>query len=713
VTKTLVVVESPAKAKTIGKYLGRKYTVKASMGHVRDLPKSQFGVDVEKDFAVKYITIRGKGELLKELKALAKKSDEVLIATDPDREGEAIAWHLKEFFQLPEEKKCRVEFNEVTKKKILEAIKQPRQIDHNRVDAQQTRRVLDRIVGYKLSPLLWRKIKKGLSAGRVQSVVVRLICDRENEITNFTPEEYWTLTAELNKGKSSFEALLIKINGEKADLKKEDEVNAIVQKINRQPFVVESVKKKEQKKNPAPPFITSTLQQDASRKLNYTAKKTMLIAQHLYEGIELGKEGSVGLITYMRTDSTRISEEAKDEARQYIETVFGEKYLAEGGKGRNYVSKGRTQNAHECIRPTSVFRDPATVKGFLKPDQYKLYKLIWERFVASQMAALVNEVTTAEIKVDDCLFRATGSVVIFPGYTKIYVEGSDEKVKKEESTLPELVENEKVKLKKLLPKQHFTQPPSRFTEATLIKTLEEKGIGRPSTYAPILDTIVSRGYVFREKKQYAPTELGFLVVDLLKKYFPEIIDVEFTANMEDKLDAIEEGQDDWKEVLGRFFEPFNEKLKIADREIGQIEIADEVTEEICEKCGRNMVIKQGRFGKFLACPGFPDCRNTKPLLEKTGLQCTKCGEGAIITRRSKKGKKFYGCSNYPKCDFISWDEPVNKLCPLCKQLLVLKNSQKEGPKYVCSAENCKYTEKVEQKHGKKTETVPEEDRVLV
>jgi len=423
VTKTLVVVESPAKAKTIGKYLGRKYTVKASMGHVRDLPKSQFGVDVEKDFAVKYITIRGKGELLKELKALAKKSDEVLIATDPDREGEAIAWHLKEFFQLPEEKKCRVEFNEVTKKKILEAIKQPRQIDHNRVDAQQTRRVLDRIVGYKLSPLLWRKIKKGLSAGRVQSVVVRLICDRENEITNFTPEEYWTLTAELNKGKSSFEALLIKINGEKADLKKEDEVNAIVQKINRQPFVVESVKKKEQKKNPAPPFITSTLQQDASRKLNYTAKKTMLIAQHLYEGIELGKEGSVGLITYMRTDSTRISEEAKDEARQYIETVFGEKYLAEGGKGRNYVSKGRTQNAHECIRPTSVFRDPATVKGFLKPDQYKLYKLIWERFVASQMAALVNEVTTAEIKVDDCLFRATGSVVIFPGYTKIYVEG--------------------------------------------------------------------------------------------------------------------------------------------------------------------------------------------------------------------------------------------------------------------------------------------------
>jgi DNA topoisomerase-1 len=696
VTKILVVVESPAKAKTIGKYLGKKYTVRASMGHIRDLPKSQFGVDVENDFLVKYITIRGKGDLLRELKTLAQKSDEILLATDPDREGEAIAWHLQEFLKLPADKECRVEFNEITKNKIIEAIKKPRQIDQNRVDAQQTRRVLDRIVGYKLSPLLWRKIKKGLSAGRVQSVVVRLICDRENEINSFTPEEYWSLTAKLAKGKGSFAAELSKISGKKAELKNEEQVQEIIRKIQHQPFLVEAIKKKEQKKNPAPPFITSTLQQEASRKLNYTAKKTMMIAQQLYEGIELSKkEGSVGLITYMRTDSTRISDEAKQETRNYIETVFGKAYLAEGY--RNYVSKGKIQNAHECIRPTSTFRDPQAVREYLKPEQYKLYKLIWERFVASQMAAVTLEVTSVDLTALDYLFKATGSVVIFPGFTKLYVEGSDDKESKEEyGKLPALQEKEEVALQELIPKQHFTQPPSRYSEATLIKTLEEKGIGRPSTYAPILDTIVSRGYVVKEKKQYVPTDLGFLVIDLLKKYFPEIIDLEFTANLENNLDSIEEGQSDWKAVLGRFFAPFNEELKIADQEIGQIEIADEVSEEICEKCGRNLVIKQGRFGKFLACPGFPECRNTKPLLQKTGIRCAKCGEGTIVARRTKKGRKFFGCSNYPQCDFVSWDEPVNKTCPQCQQLLVLKKNQKEGDKYVCTGENCKYTEKAEQ-----------------
>jgi DNA topoisomerase-1 len=696
VTKILVVVESPAKAKTIGKYLGKKYTVRASMGHIRDLPKSQFGVDVENDFLVKYITIRGKGDLLRELKTLAQKSDEILLATDPDREGEAIAWHLQELLKLPADKECRVEFNEITKNKIIEAIKKPRQIDQNRVDAQQTRRVLDRIVGYKLSPLLWRKIKKGLSAGRVQSVVVRLICDRENEINSFTPEEYWSLTAKLAKGKGSFAAELSKISGKKAELKNEEQVQEIIRKIQHQPFLVEAIKKKEQKKNPAPPFITSTLQQEASRKLNYTAKKTMMIAQQLYEGIELSKkEGSVGLITYMRTDSTRISDEAKQETRNYIETVFGKAYLAEGN--RNYVSKGKIQNAHECIRPTSTFRDPQAVREYLKPEQYKLYKLIWERFVASQMAAVTLEVTSVDLTALDYLFKATGSVVIFPGFTKLYVEGSDDKESKEEyGKLPALQEKEEVALQELIPKQHFTQPPSRYSEATLIKTLEEKGIGRPSTYAPILDTIVSRGYVVKEKKQYVPTDLGFLVIDLLKKYFPEIIDLEFTANLENNLDSIEEGQSDWKAVLGRFFAPFNEELKIADQEIGQIEIADEVSEEICEKCGRNLVIKQGRFGKFLACPGFPECRNTKPLLQKTGIRCAKCGEGTIVARRTKKGRKFFGCSNYPQCDFVSWDEPVNKTCPQCQQLLVLKKNQKEGDKYVCTGENCKYTEKAEQ-----------------
>jgi DNA topoisomerase-1 len=696
VGKILVVVESPAKAKTISKYLGKKYVVKASLGHVRDLPKSQFGVDLENDFQVKYITIRGKGEILQDLRKLAQKSEEVFLATDPDREGEAIAWHLQTALKIPQDKNCRIEFNEITKAKVVEAIKNPRQIDLDRVNAQQARRVLDRIVGYKLSPLLWRKIKRGLSAGRVQSVVVRLICDKETEIKNFKPEEYWTLTAKLKKNEQCFEAKLNKICGKKAELKDEAQVQEIVQKIGKKPFLVEKVKKKNQKKNPAPPFITSSLQQEAYRKLNFTAKKTMAIAQQLYEGIELSKkEGSVGLITYMRTDSTRISGEAIRETRQYIKKNFGQEYLPE--KPRIYVRKGRSQDAHECIRPTSVLRQPEMLKGYLKRDQYRLYKLIWERFLASQFAPALMEITSVDLKVDNYLFKVTGSVVVFPGYTKIYVEGQDNQEKEVERNFPKLQEKEKVKLEKLLPKQHFTQPPPRYTEATLIKTLEEKGIGRPSTYAPVLDTIVSRGYVFKEKKQYVPTELGSLVVGLLKEYFTEVIDVEFTANLENKLDAIEEGNTEWREVLRQFFEPFSAKLKIADQKIGQIEIADEETEEICEKCGRNMVIKRGRYGKFLACPGFPECRNTKSFLVNIGVACPQCEGGQIVARRSKKGRKFFGCSNYPQCDFVSWDEPVNKKCPLCGQILFLKKSKKRGINYVCSNKDCQFTEKVGKK----------------
>ncbi|MDD4665257.1 MAG: type I DNA topoisomerase [Clostridia bacterium] len=697
--KILVVVESPAKAKTISKYLGKKYTVRASMGHVRDLPKSQFGVDVENNFQVKYITIRGKGAILQELKSLAKKSEQILLATDPDREGEAIAWHLQEFLKIPQDENCRVEFNEITKNKIVEAVKNPRKIDSARVNAQQARRVLDRIVGYKLSPLLWRKIRRGLSAGRVQSVVVRLICDREEEIKAFIPEEYWTLIAKLSKNKFSFEAKLSNIGQKKADLKNEAQVQEIVRTIGKTPFVVEKIQKKQQKKNPAPPFITSSLQQEASRKLNFTAKKTMMIAQQLYEGLELGKkEGSVGLITYMRTDSTRISGEARKETQQYIETIFGQQYLPE--KPHNYIRKGRIQDAHECIRPTSIGREPEELKKYLKNDQYRLYKLIWERFLASQLASAVFELTSVELQVHDYRFKATGSVVVFPGYTRVYMESKDGQENEKESVLPELQEKEEISLEKLLPKQHFTQPLPRYTEATLIKILEEKGIGRPSTYAPVLETIISRGYVHKEKKQYVSTELGCLVVELLKKYFPEIIDVEFTANMENKLDSVEEGKSDWKEVLLLFFEPFAQELKIADQEIGQIEVADEVTEEICEKCGRNLVIKNGRYGKFLACPGFPECRNTKPLLKDTGIACPQCPDGKIVARRSKKGRKFFGCSNYPQCAFVSWDEPVNKKCPQCGQILVIKKNKNEGIKYVCSGKDCQFTEKAEKTAAK-------------
>lgn len=683
-SNTLVIVESPAKAKTIGKFLGKKYTVKASVGHVRDLPKSQLGVDVDNDFELKYITIRGKGEILKELKSAAKKADNVLLASDPDREGEAIAWHLMQALNIDEDTKCRIVFNEITKETIKEAVKNPRSIDNNRVEAQQARRVLDRLVGYKLSPLLWRKIKKGLSAGRVQSVTLRIIIDREEEINKFIPEEYWSLTALLNTSeKKILEAKLAKKSGKKINITNSNEIDKIIKEIEGKPFVVKDVKKRKRKRNPAPPFTTSSLQQDAYRKINFTAKKTMSIAQQLYEGIEIGKE-SIGLITYIRTDSTRIAETAQKEAQDFIIDKYGKHFLPQ--IVNQSKSKGKSQDAHECIRPTSILREPNAIKEFLTRDQFRLYKLIWERFLASQMAPAILEQTTVSIMVEDYEFVATGSVTVFKGFMEVYVEGKDEEDKKEE-ILAEVQVGQDLKLKKLDPKQHFTQPPPRFTEATLVKMLEERGIGRPSTYAPIIDTLLSRGYLVREEKQFHPTELGIVVNELLKEYFPDIVNIEFTANLESKLDEISDGFTKWKDVIKDFYSSFQKDLEHAEEEIGKIEVEDEVTDEICEKCGRNYVVKFGRYGKFLACPGFPECRSTKPLLEEIGIVCPKCQKGQIVVRRSKKGRKFYGCSDYPTCDFVSWDKPTGEKCPQCQSFMIEKNSGKET-KIVCSNKEC-------------------------
>jgi len=686
VAKTLVIVESPAKAKSLGKYLGNKYTVKASMGHVRDLPKSQFGVDIEEGFKPKYITIRGKGDIIKELKAASKKADKVLLASDPDREGEAIAWHLANVLNINEQDPCRISFNEITKQAVQQAVKHPRPVDLHKVNAQQARRVLDRLVGYNLSPLLWRKIKKGLSAGRVQSVAMRLICDREEEIQAFEPEEYWSLTAKLNKGKtSSFEAKLHKIDGKKAYVSDAAQANEIQVNLQAESFAVAKVTRREKNRQPAAPFTTSSLQQEAYRKLNFTARKTMMLAQQLYEGLDLGKEGPVGLVTYIRTDSTRISEIAEQEAAAFIAERFSAEYVP--AERRRVAPKGRAQDAHEAIRPTSVQREPENIKQFLSRDQYRLYRLIWERFVASQMSAATIDTTSVDVQAGKYIFRATGSIVKFPGFMQVYIEGrDDEEDDNEEKLLPELKEGEQLNLQALVPKQHFTQPPPRFTDATLIKILEEKGIGRPSTYAPIVDTILKRGYVIREKKNFYPTELGLVVVDLLKKYFYNIIDVEFTAEMEQKLDDVEDGDVNWVNIIRDFYQPFQESLEVADQEIEHIKVEDEVTEEVCELCGRNMIIKMGRYGKFLACPGFPECRNAKPLLEPTGVGCPNC-QGELVMRRSKKGRKFYGCNNYPECQFVVWDQPTDRKCPMCGSMMVLKENKK-GRLYQCSNKEC-------------------------
>ncbi len=688
---TLIIVESPAKAKTIKGFLGKNYDVKASLGHVRDLPRSKFGVDVDNNFEPQYITIRGKGPVLKELRDAAKKSDRILLATDPDREGEAIAWHLAHALNIDEEN-CRIDFREITKDAVRNSIKEPRSIAQPLVDAQQARRVLDRVVGYELSPLLWAKVKPGLSAGRVQSVAVKLIVDREREIEAFVEEEYWSATALLQTDQEEqFEAQLHHKNGKKLELPNEDAAKQVQSDVQGRLWRVADVQKRERRRNPAPPFTTSTLQQEAARKLNFPARKTMRLAQQLYEGLPLGKAGTLGLITYMRTDATRVSKEAITEARGFIKESYGAAYVP--AKARQYASKKGAQEAHEAIRPTSALRRPDDMKQYLSRDQFRLYKLIWDRFVASQMSSAVFDAMRVDLAVEEYTFRATGSQLKFAGFLKLYQEGSDANSTKRESEdrlLPALEVDEEVQLLDLNLQQHFTQPPARFTEAMLVKTLEEEGIGRPSTYAPIIETITARGYVYSEEKRFRPTELGIIVVDLLQENFEQLLDVGFTASMEAQLDQIEEGDLIWQEVIRKFYGPFSEDLKRAHEELEKIEVKDEVSDVICEKCGRNMVYKMGRFGKFLACPGYPECKNTKPILNEIGVECAICKRegrptGQIVGRRSRQGRYFYGCSNYPDCTYTSWQRPVAELCPYCKEHLAIR---KEGSDPVCVNKEC-------------------------
>lgn len=688
-TQTLVIVESPAKAKTIKRYLGKNYSVTASMGHVRDLPKSQFGIDVENDFAVKYINIRGKGPLIKELKKAAKKADRVLLASDPDREGEAIAWHLQYILGLDEDSKCRVSFNEITKDAVKNAIKEPRTIDMDRVDAQQARRVLDRIVGYQLSPLLWRKVKKGLSAGRVQSVALRLICEREKEILDFVPEEYWSLEVTLkNQERKSFQAKLSKKNQKKLPvIGSKEEMDAILAELKGASYEVASVKTSGKQRKAPLPFTTSVMQQEANKKLNFTARKTMRIAQGLYEGVTLGRSGSVGLITYMRTDSVRVSDQAKEQAKIYINEHYGKDYYAAHAAAKK-KSGQNVQDAHEAIRPTYIDKDPESIKQYLSNEEYKLYKLIWSRFIASQMAAAKFEVTNAEINAGAYTFSASYTVNVFPGYQIVYNDAADSKKDKE---LPALVAGEKLTHVKDNPEQHFTQPPARYTEASLVKTLEEKGIGRPSTYASIIETITARNYVYREKKSFFTTEIGELVNDVLVHNFGDIINVNFTAQMENDLDLIEEGERPWKDVIRAFYGIFSEQMAVAEKNIGDdMKIEDEITDIICEKCGRPFAIKMGRYGKFLACTGFPECKNARPLFEEIGVTCPKCGEGHVVKRRSKKGRVFYGCDRYPDCDFVTWEKPTGEICPQCHEGYLVEHASKKGVSKVCTNKSCNY-----------------------
>ncbi|MFZ4454142.1 type I DNA topoisomerase [Salibacterium aidingense] len=684
----LVIVESPAKAKTISKYLGKKYTVKASMGHVRDLPKSQMGVDAENyDYDPKYITIRGKGPVLKELKAAAKKAKKVYLAADPDREGEAIAWHLAYSLNIDPESNCRVVFNEITKTAIKEAFKEPRKINMDLVDAQQARRILDRLVGYNISPLLWKKVKKGLSAGRVQSIAVKMIIDREKEIQAFVPEEYWSIDGSFFRGRDAFEAKFYGMNGEKKELRSKEDVDEVRSKMSGDTFTIKNVTKKERKRNPVQPFTTSSLQQEAARKLNFRAKKTMMIAQQLYEGVDLGKEGTIGLITYMRTDSTRVSNTAKQDAKAYIEEHYGKEYIGQDKKASS--QNANAQDAHEAVRPTTIPKDPKSVKSHLSRDQYRLYKLIWERLMASQMAPAVMDTMSVDLDNNGVTFRANGSKMKFAGFMKVYIEGSDDGKKEKDTFLPDLKEGETVEQEELTENQHFTQPPPRYTEARLVRTMEEMGIGRPSTYAPTLDTIQRRNYVALEEKRFVPTELGEIVLELMVEFFPEILDVEFTAKMENDLDYIEEGRQNWIEIIDEFYKEFEKRLKVAEEEMEEVEIRDEPAGEDCEKCGHPMVYKMGRYGKFMACSNFPECRNTKAIMKEIGVTCPKCKEGNVVERKSKKQRKFYGCDRYPECDFISWDKPVSRPCPKCDALLVEKKTKK-GIHVQCT--QCDYKE---------------------
>jgi DNA topoisomerase-1 len=684
----LVIVESPAKAKTIEKYLGKRYKVIASMGHVRDLPRSQMGVDVEDNYEPKYITIRGKGPVVKDLKKYAKKAKKVFLASDPDREGEAIAWHLSKILELEESKENRVVFNEITKDAVKESFKHPRGIEMNLVDAQQARRILDRLVGYNISPVLWKKVKKGLSAGRVQSVALRLVIDRENEIRNFKPEEYWSIEGEFRYKKSKFTAKFLHYKNKPYKLKTKKDVEKITSELNGDEFEITNVNKKEKTRYPANPFTTSTLQQEAARKLNFKARKTMMLAQQLYEGIDLKRQGTVGLITYMRTDSTRISQTAKDEAKSYIEEKYGTEYTS----NRKTKGKQGDQDAHEAIRPTSTLRTPDEMKAYLTRDQHRLYKLIWERFVASQMAPAVLDTVALDVTQNDIKFRANGQTIKFKGFMTLYVEAKDDKDNDKENKLPKLNQGDKVTATQIEPAQHFTQPPPRYTEARLVKTLEELKIGRPSTYAPTIDTIQKRNYVKLESKRFVPTELGEIVYEQVKDYFPEIIDVEFTVNMETLLDKIAEGDIGWRKVIDNFYGSFKLDVARAEEEMEKVEIKDEPAGEDCEVCGAPMVIKMGRYGKFMACSNFPDCRNTKAIVKTIGVTCPKCKDGDVVERKSKKNRLFYGCSNYPECDFISWDKPIGRDCPKCNHYL-MQHKKGRSSQVICS--NCDYKEEVQ------------------
>lgn len=687
--KYLVIVESPAKAKTIGKYLGKNYSVEASMGHVRDLPKSQLGVDVDNDFEPKYITIRGKGDLLKTLRKEAKKADKVFLATDPDREGEAISWHLAHILKLDPKDNIRIEFNEITKDAVKNALKLARPLDENRIDAQQARRVLDRLVGYQISPILWRNVKWGLSAGRVQSAALKIICDREEAILSFKPEEYWSIEADLSKEKAKVTTRLTLIDGKKAEIGNEEQALKIKSDLEAGTTKVTKVVKSQKRRNPLPPFTTSTLQQDASKKLNFQTRRTMSIAQQLYEGVDIKKKGTVGLITYMRTDSVRISPTAQTEALQYIQETYGEEYAPK--KPRVYRGKKNIQDAHEAIRPTDVSLDPETIKDSLRPEQYKLYKLIWQRFLASQMESAVFDTITAVFKNGKYTLRATGSKIKFDGFMKLYEYNQD---KEENTAIPELVEGETLNNDEIRANQHFTQPPARFTEASFVKILEELGIGRPSTYAPTISTLLARDYIQREKKNLSPTDLGKIVNQIMTEYFKNIVDVEFTANMEERLDSIEDGEEGWRKIVGDYYGPLKKDIDHAEEDVQKITIEDEVSDELCPNCGKNLVVKRGRYGKFLACPGYPDCKFTKPIVEKLDVKCPTCKEGDVVGKRSRKGNKFYGCSRYPDCDYVSWYEPTNEVCTECGSLMHKRYSKAKGSYLACSNTECKATQSI-------------------
>ena len=680
--KTLVIVESPSKAKTIGKYLGSNYKVVASVGHVRDLPKSKLGINIEEDFEPEYISIRGKGDLIKELKKEAKAAGKIYLATDPDREGEAISWHLAYLLGIEEDRPCRIVFNEITKDAVKNAVKHPRAIDQKLVDAQQARRVLDRLVGYQISPLLWRKIRRGLSAGRVQSAALKIICDREELIRNFVPQEYWNIFADFKKGKA-FSAKVAEYEGKKLTISNKEQADKVLADLKAGQYQVSQIVRKERVRKPFAPFTTSSLQQDAANKIGFTTKKTMMVAQQLYEGVEVKGHGTVGLVTYIRTDSVRISEEAKAAARSFIESNFGKQYAA----NNIYTNKKKDiQDAHEAIRPSRIELDPELIKDSLTKDQYNLYKLIWSRFLASQMAAAVFDSMQVTIENGKYGLRTSGSKLIFDGYLKVYATNLDED---KDKVLPELEEGEILDAKEVTAEQKFTEPPSRFTEASLVKELEEDNIGRPSTYAPIVATLLERKYISREKKTLVPTDLGFLVTDMMEQYFKEIVDTGFTAEMEDKLDDIEGKDLNWKQVVREFYGPLAEELIIADKEIEKVQLEDQLSGDICEICGKPMAIKSGRFGDFLACTGYPDCKNTKAIVKTIDVKCPDCG-GDIVAKRGRSGKIFYGCSNYPTCNKAFWYKPVDRKCPQCGELLLERHTK--NIKYSCSNDKCGYKE---------------------